>query len=128
MKTIYYFGNPLIRVDKKPIELIPHLVKKYKKLKFIHADPTETFELTDKTLFIIDTVVGIQHVTLFESLTEFVKSPRYSVHDYDVLSDAALLVKLGKIKKIYIVGIPPQGIVSELASQAAEILLKTILL
>ncbi|OGG12656.1 hypothetical protein A3D77_04025 [Candidatus Gottesmanbacteria bacterium RIFCSPHIGHO2_02_FULL_39_11] len=122
MKKIYYMGNPLVRIDRKPTEIIPSIINKFKNIQFIYADPTENIDLINKTLVILDTVVGINKVTLFSDLNSFVRSPRFSVHDYDLLSDASILFKLRKIKKLEIIGIPPQGNMSILIEDIAGII------
>jgi hypothetical protein len=65
----------------------------------------------------MDTVLGINRVTVFNNLQEFSRSPRYSPHDYDLLTDAVLLQKLGKIKDIIVIGIPAIGNLKEIVDE-----------
>lgn len=122
MKTIYYLGNPLVRIDRKPIEIIPSIIKRIKDTRFIYSDPTESLDLVNRTLVVLDTVVGIHKVTLFKDLNSFIRSPRFSVHDYDLLSDASILLKLGKIKRIAVIGIPPAGTMTVLIEDIFNII------
>jgi len=115
--TIYYLGNPLVRVDKKPIEAIPRLIKSFSDVLFVHVDPTENINLQNHILIVMDTVLGINRVTVFNNLQEFSRSPRYSPHDYDLLTDAVLLQKLGKIKDIIVIGIPAIGNLKEIVDE-----------
>ncbi len=109
-KTIYILGNPLVTEDSLPIKILPKLKQTFPSIKFVHLDPTEEILLQkDKKMFIIDTIEGITNVTLFNSLGNFEKSPRFSVHDYDLLLDLTMQKKLGKINEFVIVGVPQKG-------------------
>ena len=57
-------------------------------------------------LVIIDTAEGINDVTVFNDLAPFAAAPRVTMHDFDVLTNLRYLQKLGKLKKIRIIGIP----------------------
>ena len=57
-------------------------------------------------MIIIDTVVGIDKPTVFENLENFSAPPRVSAHDFDAYTNLKYLQKLGKIKKIEIIGLP----------------------
>ena len=52
-------------------------------------------------------VIGIKDITIFDSLEKFALAPRVSMHDFDFLTNLQYLTKLGKIKKIKIIGLPP---------------------
>ena len=56
---------------------------------------------------VLDTVIGIKDITIFDSLEKFALAPRVSMHDFDFLTNLQYLTKLGKIKKIKIIGLPP---------------------
>lgn len=106
--TIYIFGNPLVPQDSLPVKLLPELKKEFPDIEFVIRDPTENWTGDEKEVIIIDTIVGIDKVTLFNSLDSFQQTgSRISLHDYDVFFDLALLLKLEKIKKITILGVPP---------------------
>ena len=74
---------------------------------------------------ILDTVLGIDAVSVFSDLDVFSRPPRLSLHDFDALANMLYLKKLGKIGKINIIGIPPaiseegalEGVSALLASQ-----------
>jgi len=107
--TIYLFGNPILKQDSLPLKLLLKLKKRFPQIKFVVKDPTENWTENEKEIVIIDTVMGINKVTVFNSLLDLEKdNPRISPHDYDVYLDLALLFKLKKIKSIKIIGISPK--------------------
>jgi hypothetical protein len=106
INDIYILGNSLIPNDAIPLRILPKLRRQFPKINFIHFDPTEELPENLKELILIDSVVNIIQVTVFNSLEEFENSPRNSVHDYDLSLDLKLLIKLGRMQKVKIIGIP----------------------
>lgn len=122
-KTIYILGNILLDTDNMPMKIVPLLKKKFPEILFMLFDPTEEFQETgEKNLIFIDTVVGIQKPESFNGLTEWKRSPRVSVHDFDLPIQLGLMQKIGKIKSITIIGVPPKGNLKMLIHQVGEIL------
>lgn len=108
MKTVFVFGNPDVPQDSLPVRLLPALRKKFPAIDFQVKDPNEEWEISEnEVLTIIDSAEGIREVTVFDSLERFVAAPRLTMHDFDALANLRLLQKLGKIKKIKVIGIPP---------------------
>lgn len=106
-KTVYYLGNKKVAQDRAALAVIPYLKKKLPHCRFEHVDPTEDLKQTvHEDLIIIDTIVGLDQVEIFNDLDNFLSSPRFSPHDYDLFLELSLLKKLGKIKKFTIIGIP----------------------
>lgn len=125
-KTIFYSGNIILGCDNKPNLLIPSLKKKFPELNFLHYDPTEELpESFSGKLILIDTVVGISEVTIFHNLNNFSPSPSVTLHDYDIILNLKLMIKLKKIKEVIIIGIPQKGTLKNLLNQT-EMILKTI--
>jgi len=120
--TVFIFGNPDIKNDSMPIKILPDLQKICPNIKFEIKDPNEEWDLPEK-IIIIDTVVGITNVKIFNDLNEFTKTPRISVHDFDALTQLKILQKIGKLKKIKIIGLPPT-----ISTQKAIEKISTILL
>jgi hypothetical protein len=108
---IYVFGSPLVKEDSIPLRLIEVLKLKFPKINFKHVDPNENFPPHgEKDLTILDTVKGIDKVTLFGiSDLEDIKTTPVSPHDYDLLFHLQLLKKLGKINSAKIIGIPQKS-------------------
>lgn len=103
---IFVFGNPDLETDSLPIKILPKLKKKFPEYTFLFQDPNEEWD-TSKPFWVIDTVVGLKEIMLFDSLKHFIGSPRMSMHDFDALTNLRFLEKLGKLPKIKIVGLPP---------------------
>lgn len=105
-KTIYIFGNPLLKEDSLPIKLVPELVKEFPEINFEIKDPNENLWPENGELFIIDTVLGIEKVMIIEDLDSIQLDTIYSAHDFDLGFNLKLLEKIGELKKVTIIGIP----------------------
>lgn len=101
---VYVFGNPDLPEDSLPIRLVPRLRKKFPNATFEIKDPNEEWDAPEK-LVVIDTVVGVDRVKVFDSLEPFEKSPRVSAHDFDALTQLRLLQKLGKLQTVTVIGV-----------------------
>jgi len=101
---IYVLGNSLLEEDNLPIKFLPQIRSNFPEIEFIEFDPTEDFPEEDK-LILIDTIVGIRGVVLFEDLDKIQSSPKYSVHDFDLGFQLKLMKKLGNLKEVKIIGI-----------------------
>lgn len=106
MKTkVYVVGNSLVKTDSLPLKLLPKLKKTFPQFEFIEADPNENF-IPENDAIIIDTVQGIKDVQLFDSLDEFAQTRSVSPHDYDLGFHLKFLLKLGRTKRVKILGVP----------------------
>jgi len=122
-KNVYVLGNPVVPSDGLPLKIVSKLQKRLPKFSFVHFDPTEEINLeTQQELILIDTVIGIKQVTKFDNLEKFLLSPRVSAHDFDLSVSLRLLEKLGKIKKVTIIGMPTKGKLPAIISQVENIL------
>lgn len=106
MKKIFVFGNFDLKEDNLPLRILPQLQDKFPEINFEVKDPNEEWEVPEE-LVILDTTIGIKEVTIFESLEKFSKTPRVGMHDFDALTNLRFLQKLGKIKKVKIIAVPP---------------------
>jgi len=104
---IYIFGNPDLPMDSLPLRLLPQLRKQFPDITFEVKDPNEDWDVTED-LVVIDTAVGVKDVTVFNDLNSFTPAPRLSMHDFDALANMRLLQKIGKIKTVKIIGVPPE--------------------
>jgi hypothetical protein len=107
MRTIIVFGNPDLPMDSLPLRILPKLVRRVQKTTFLVLDPNEEWPNVDD-FTVIDTVQGIDKVTVFTDLKQFASAPRLSMHDFDALSYLRYLEKLGKVKKVTVIGVPPE--------------------
>ncbi len=105
-KPVWVFGNPDFAPDALPLKILPALKRRLPEREFIVKDPHEEWNLPRK-LVIIDTVRGIDAVTTFTSLDQFKKTPRLTVHDFDLLTNLKWLAKLNKLPPFLIIGLPP---------------------
>jgi len=103
---IFVFGNPDLQNDSLPFRLLPKLKRTFPDIDFIHLDPNEEFEIPSE-LVVIDTVEGIKKVEIIDNLSLIKKSPRTTLHDFDLGALLFFLKKLGKVSKIKIIGVPP---------------------
>lgn len=103
---IFIFGNQDLTQDSLPLKLLPALRKRFPQINFLIKDPNEEWETPDD-ITVIDTVVGIDKVQVFTDLGAFINAPRVTLHDFDALTNLKYLQKIGKLKKIKIIGIPP---------------------
>jgi len=106
MTKIFVFGNKDLEEDNLPLKILPKLREKFPGIRFETKDPNEEWEIPGE-LIILDTVVGIKEITIFDDLEKFSKVPNVGMHDFDALTNLRYLQRLGKIKKIKIIGVPP---------------------
>lgn len=104
-KRFYVLGNPLVDIDRLPLQMIPELKKKFPDVDFQELDPTEDLP-QEKTLNIIDTVIGIDDVKIIEDIDKIVTGRVYSLHDFDLGFNLKLMKKMGRIKGAKIIGVP----------------------
>lgn len=105
-KQVFVFGNIDIQNDSLPLRIMPKLQEKFPDIKFEIRDPNEEWDAPEEFV-VIDTVIGIKGVKIFNTLDKFLSAPRVSMHDFDFLTNLQYLIKLGKIKKIKIIGMSP---------------------
>lgn len=120
--NILVFGNPLLQEDSLPLKLIPDLKKSFPNFNFLDLDPTENLEDYGRNLTIIDTIVGIEKVTVFNSLDDFKDNKVISMHDFDLLYNLKLLKKLDKLDSVKIIGIPVEATKEEALDGIKKIL------
>ena len=104
-QIIYIFGNPDLQMDSLPIKLMPKLSEAFPSIHFELKDPNEEWDVPEE-LTAIDAVVGLEKVTVFTDLESFDSTPRLTMHDFDALANLKYLKKLGKLKRITIIGVP----------------------
>lgn len=122
-RVVYVFGNPDIKEDSLPLKILPRLQKEFPDISFQVLDPNEEWDVPEN-LMMIDTVVGIDKITIFDDLDQFSLAPRVSLHDFDAYANLRLLKKLGKLKKITIIGVPPNITINEATRETLTILRK----
>jgi Ni,Fe-hydrogenase maturation factor len=104
-KTVYITGNPLVKEDSIPLRMMGRLREKFPGIEFCELDPTDNFP-EEKTLRIIDTVIGIDDVSVIRDVDKIVTGKVYSLHDFDLGFNLKLMKKAGKLRSIHIIGVP----------------------
>jgi len=121
-QKIYIFGNPLLPFDSLPIRLAPRLQAALPEFEFIVVDPNENLKPVDKELIIIDTVEGIDKITVIDDIDKIKTEKIYSLHDFDLGYNLKLLQKLGELERVKIIGIPMEGDEKTIVDQLINIL------
>jgi Ni,Fe-hydrogenase maturation factor len=121
--TVYVFGNPDLPGDTLPIRILPRLQQRFPEATFEFKDPNEEWDVPER-LIVIDTVQGIGEVQLFRGLESFSRTPRVSMHDFDALMQLRLLEKIGKLKEVIVIGVPPEGDEAHVLQSVEEALLR----
>jgi Ni,Fe-hydrogenase maturation factor len=122
--TVFVFGNPDLPADSLPLRILPALKKRCPGVIFKVQDPNEEWEVPEE-LIVIDTVLGVDEVKVFDDLEDFANTPRVSLHDFDAVTNLRYLRKLGKVRKIKIIGLPPTISEKEALDSIAPILIAT---
>jgi len=107
MLKVFVAGNPLLGTDSLPLRIIPELSRLLPNVEFEEFEPTENFPNKEE-MVILDTVVGLKKVEIIEDIDSFSFQKPSSLHDFDLGLNLKLLKKLGKIKKVTIIGVPPE--------------------
>jgi len=103
---IYVLGNEDSEIDNRAIEAVKNL-RKNEKVDFIFIKPNEDLP-SEKNLTLIDTVIGLPEVTLLteKDLEKMPQMARGTTHDYDLGFQLKYLMKIGKLEKVRIIGLP----------------------
>lgn len=104
--NIYVCGNPLVGEDALPLRIVPMLRNQFPALDFIDYDPTENLP-KERNLIIIDTVINVNDVRIFHDIDTFVQTKTLSLHDFDLGMNLKIAQKMGWIKQVTIIGVPP---------------------
>lgn len=118
---IFVFGNPDLSQDALPLKILPRLRADFPDHKFVTVDPNEEWEVPEH-LVAIDTAQGVKAVTVFDDLEAFVPPPRTSLHDFDALTNLRYLMKLGKLKSVSIIAVPPHLSEGQAVTDLIEVL------
>ncbi|MEI6238648.1 MAG: hypothetical protein WCP15_03900 [bacterium] len=121
---VYVFGNSDLEFDSLPLRILPQLRGLFPDVTFEIKDPNEDWDVPED-LVVLDTAFGINEVMVFDDLDKFEKVPRVSMHDFDAITNLRYLKKIGKIKKIKIIGVPP-GMDEKMAAEEVGNKLKEI--
>lgn len=108
---VFVFGNKDHEEDKLSFVVVKKLGK-IKGIEFVEVKPNQDLPFVgSETVVMIDVVMGIDEVKLIteSEIDKLVLPPRNSAHDYDLGFQLKYLLKLGKLNKIRIIGLPMNG-------------------
>ncbi len=108
-KCVYVFGNEDVDIDNLVYSFLDNLISDFPELVFKKVKPNEDLPFHDEddvTLF--DSIQGIDEIRVFTEvdLPKLQLSPRTSVHDFDLGFQLKYLMKIGKLRKVTLIGIP----------------------
>ena len=109
MKTVVLcFGNEFVEMDKLPIVLYKELKDKIPDVEFILCESlNEILDYSNhERVFILDTVKGIQDVSIIYNIELLKERKIYTPHDFDLSLYLKLINRMKKIKNLRIIGIP----------------------
>lgn len=114
---VWVFGNIDLEQDSLPVAVVPQLQRVRPDCVFHLRDPLEEWDEVPDPLIIVDTLKGVEKVTVFTDLDAFSDAPRVGMHDLDLLAQLKLLKKVGKLKQVIVVGVPPSLTPDEAVNQ-----------
>lgn len=109
---VYVFGNQDVKKDNIAIKVADRLKHKIEEVKFVLVKPNEDLPFAgEKNVVILDSLQGAKGVTIIneDNLETLKVDKSVSVHDWDLGFQLKYLQKLGKLKKITIIGLPMEG-------------------
>ena len=104
--TVIVFGNPDLPQDSLPLKLLPELKRRRPDLDIRRLDPNEEWDIP-ADITVIDTVINLKVPRLFDNLDAFVAGPRLTLHDFDAYANLRLMLKIGRIRTVRVIGLPP---------------------
>lgn len=108
---VFVFGNKDHEEDRLSFVVVEKLGK-IKGIEFVEVKPNQDLPFVGSDMVVmIDVVMGIDEVKLIteSEIDKLVLPPRNSAHDYDLGFQLKYLLKLGKLNKIRIIGLPMNG-------------------
>ena len=107
MKIVYVAGNPLVPEDSLPLKLMKRLKKTFPHIEFKELEPTDDMP-EERNLTIIDTIMGIEKVTILTDIDKIITEKSVSLHDFDLGFNLKLMKKMGKLDNVKIIGVPSE--------------------
>ena len=104
MKTVFVFGNPLVKEDSIALKVAKELGNKG--IEFREIQSLSDLENIPEELTILDCAEGIEKITVLTDLKNLEGKKKVSLHDFDLGTELLLLNKIGRIKKVKLFLIP----------------------
>jgi len=109
---VYVFGNPDNQTDNNAIEAAKKLKGKVQGVEFIEVGLNKDLPFSNnENVVLMDVAEGIDKIETFYSkdLNMFPISPKFTVHDFDLVFQLKYLQKIGKLGEVTIIGLPTKG-------------------
>ncbi len=120
-KVVLVVGNPLLRQDNLPLRIMPALSAARADIEFRPFEPTREDIPHNEELVLLDCVAGLKKVEVLDDISRVQAAGRaFSLHDYDLGSQLALLSKFGMLGKTTIIGVPQKGDEKKIAKAVLE--------
>jgi Ni,Fe-hydrogenase maturation factor len=106
---VYVFGNSDVKEDNAAFEISERFGKRFPEIDFITVKPNEDIPfIGEDPVILMDVVEGISKPELIteDKIDDLIFRTGTTVHDYDLGFQLKYLKKLGKIGRVYIIGIP----------------------
>jgi Ni,Fe-hydrogenase maturation factor len=118
---IYCFGNEFLENDSLAKKIADDI--KIEGVEFIKcSSPEEIFQEPEKEILIMDVAKGIGEPILIEDVDQLKNNNIVSLHDFDLAFFLKLMKKIGKLKKVKIIGIPMRGDKEEIKKKTISII------
>jgi hypothetical protein len=104
MKTLHFFGNPLVEKDSLLHRIMPDLKSELPDFEFVEADGSEL--PSEKELNILDVAEGIREVMLVDDLDKLRTERIFSMHDFDLAQNLKIMKRFGMLGKVRIIAVP----------------------
>ena len=118
---VYLFGNIDSDVDNRTYNIARKINKDFPEVVFENIKPNQDLPFVDEEqVYIMDAVMGIPKPVVLtnKDIAKLILPPRSTAHDYDLAFQLKYLLKLGKLKKVIIIGIPTEGDVDYSSTQS----------
>ncbi len=120
-KKVLVVGNPLLREDNLPLRIMPSLREARADIEFEPFEPTREDIPHNEELVLLDCVAGLEKVRVLDDISRVQASGRaFSLHDYDLGAQLALLSKFGMLGKTIIIGVPQSGEEKKIAEEVLK--------
>ncbi|MBT7903229.1 hypothetical protein HN587_05180 [Candidatus Woesearchaeota archaeon] len=118
---IYCFGNEFIKTDSLAKKLVSNLV--FPNIKFINCSSPDDLPESNN-LIILDVIMNISKSILITDIDHLSQFSCIGCHDLDLSFWLKLKKEMGELKKIQIIGIPPEGNRDQIQKELTSILSK----
>lgn len=125
IQKVSVFGNEYDAHDNSALLLLPELQKRFPEIEFVVQDPTESLESLSNPWVILDTAIGIDHVSVVNDLNDLEYVKGSSVHDFDVYMELRLQAKISTLPQLMIILVPQGDDPDHAVEHVAEILTRS---